>query len=63
VKDRPHYVIFLQAENIDARVDSLRKRFPALKYKATIEPSFIDKTMHWLNPVNDNQTTYVYKLD
>ncbi len=59
---RPNYVVFLQAENIDARVDSLRKRFPTLTYKTTVEPSFIDKTMHWLNPVNDNQTTYVYKL-
>ena len=60
--ERPNYVIFMQAENINARVDSLRKRFPTLHYEATIEPSFIDKTMHFLNPVNDNQTTYIYKI-
>ena len=60
--ERPNYVVFLQAENINNRVDSLRKRFPTLHYEATIEPSFIDKTMYFLNPVNDNQTTYVYKI-
>lgn len=62
VADRPNYVVFMQANNINARVDSLRKRFPTLTYMATIEPSFIDKTMHFLNPVNDNQTTYIYKI-
>lgn len=61
-KDKPNYVVFMQAEHINERVDSLRKRFPTLHYEATIEPSFIDKTMHWLNPVNDNQTTYIYKI-
>ena len=61
-RDKPNYVVFMQAENITARVDSLRKRFPTLHYEATIEPSFIDKTMHFLNPLNDNQTTYIYKI-
>ncbi|MBS1638093.1 MAG: hypothetical protein JST26_19420 [Bacteroidetes bacterium] len=62
IKDRPNYVVFMQAENIDARVDSLRKRFPTLTYMTTVEPSFIDKTLHWLNPLNDNQTSYIYKI-
>jgi hypothetical protein len=60
--ERPNYVVFMQAEHITARVDSMRKRFPTLHYEATIEPSFIDKTMFFLNPVNDNQTTYIYKI-
>lgn len=59
---KPNYVVFMRAENINQRVDSLRKRFPTLTYVATIEPSFIDKTMFFLNPVNDNQTTYIYKI-
>lgn len=60
--EKPNYVVFMQAEHINERVDSLRKRFPTLHYEATIEPSFIDKTMHFLNPLNDNQTTYIYKI-
>jgi hypothetical protein len=59
---RPNYVVFLQAENIDARVDSLKKRFPGLTYEATIQPSTIDKVLYWLNPLNDNQTAFIYKL-
>lgn len=59
---KPNYVVFLQAENIEARVDSFKKRFPETKYITTIEPSLIDKTLHWLNPLNDNQTTYIYKI-
>lgn len=60
--EKPNYVVFMQAEHINERVDAFRKRFPTLHYEATIEPSFIDKTMHFLNPLNDNQTTYIYKI-
>ncbi len=62
VSERPNYVVFMQAEHISDRVDAMRKRFPTLHYEATVEPSFIDKTMFFLNPVNDNQTTYIYKI-
>lgn len=62
INNKPNYVVFMQAEHINERVDSLRKRFPTLHYEATIEPSFIDRTMHFLNPLNDNQTTYIYKI-
>ncbi|MBI2721325.1 MAG: glycosyltransferase family 39 protein [Bacteroidetes bacterium] len=59
---RPNYVVFMQAENLNARVDSMKKRFPSLIYETTIEPSFIDKTLFFLNPMNDNQTVFIYKL-
>ncbi len=62
INPKPNYVIFMQAENITARVDTLRKRFPTLTYEATIEASLLDKTLHWLNPLNDNQTAYIYKI-
>jgi hypothetical protein len=62
-KTRPSYIVFWQAENIEARVDSVKKRFPALTYEATIEPSFIDKLLYWLNPLNDNQTAFIYKIN
>jgi len=60
--NRPGYIIFWQAENIQARVDSVKKRFKELQYEATIEPSLIDKTLYFLNPLNDNQTAFIYKL-
>ena len=62
-KSRPNYLIFFQAENIEARLDSTRKRFPNLKLESVIQPSFIDKTLHFLNPLNDNQTSYICLMD
>lgn len=59
---KPKYVVFWQAENISTRVDSLKKRFPTLRYETTIEPSLIDKTLFFLNPLNDNQTAFIYRF-
>lgn len=61
-QEKPNYIVFMQHENIDERVANLKKYFPTLTYETTIEPSYIDKLMHWLNPVNKNQTTYIYKI-
>jgi hypothetical protein len=60
---RPNYAVFWQAENIETRVDSFRKLFPKCQFLTTIEPSLIDKTLHWLNPNNNNETAYIYKLN
>jgi hypothetical protein len=60
---KPKYIIFWQAEHIEARVDSVKKCWPKLTYEATIEPSFIDKTLTWLNPLNDNQTAFIYRFE
>ncbi len=61
-KDKPNYVVFMQEENIDKRVANLKKYIPTLTYEATIQPSFIDELMHWLNPVNKNHVSFVYKI-
>lgn len=61
-RERPDHIIFWEAGNLDQRIDSVKKYFPELKYEATIEPSFIDKTLFFLNPLNSNQTTYIYSL-
>ena len=58
----PDYIVFAEEKNIQARVDTLRKYVKGLSYETTIEPSFLDKTMHFLNPVNVNQTYYIYKV-
>lgn len=62
VVQRPNYVVFIQEKRIDERVANLKKIFPTLTYETTIEPSFIDKLMFWLNPENKNQVSYVYKI-
>ncbi len=63
VSERPRYIVFMQEDNMDRRVAAMKVYFPSLQYEATIEPSYIDKLMHFLNPVNKNQTSYIYKID
>jgi hypothetical protein len=60
---KPNYIVFWRAENINARVDSFRKIFPHTKFVTTIQPGLIDKTLNWLNPMNDNETAYIYKIN
>ena len=59
----PDYIIFSEAENIDQRVAVIKQYVHGLEYEATIESSLLDKTMHVLNPVNVNQTYFIYKVD
>jgi hypothetical protein len=62
LKNKPDYVIFLQEENIENRVKSFKSVYPTLRYETTIEPGFVDKVMHFLNPVNKNQVCFIYKI-
>ncbi|MES2779810.1 MAG: glycosyltransferase family 39 protein [Bacteroidota bacterium] len=59
----PDYIIFSEAENIEQRVETIKKYVHGLTYEATIESSLLDKTMHVLNPVNVNQTYFIYKVE
>jgi hypothetical protein len=61
--ERPNYIVFLQAENISTRSAVMKYYFPGMTYETTIEPSAVDKLMHFLNPMNnENHTTYIYKI-
>lgn len=55
------FVAFYSDENLKTRVDSMLIQFPFLKYEATFKPGLIDNIMHQLNPVNRNETIYLYR--
>jgi hypothetical protein len=55
------FVLFYSDENLEARVDSLKKEIPSLVYETTFKPGFIDDIMHRLNPVNRNETIYMFR--
>jgi hypothetical protein len=57
----PNYIVFNQPENMDARIQNMKRLFPDLTYEATIEPGFIDRVMHFLNKHNANFTSYIYR--
>lgn len=55
------FVLFYSDENLEVRVDSMKKEIPSLVYETTFEPGLIDDIMHKLNPVNRNETIYLYR--
>ncbi len=59
VKDAS-FVLFYSDENLQARVDSMKMEIPLLVYEKTFNPGLIDDVMHRLNPVNRNETIYMY---
>ena len=62
VEDRPNYIVFMQPENLERRVQNLKKDIPTLTYETTIEPSFIDWLLNKMNPRNKNQTSFIYRI-
>lgn len=59
----PNYVLFYGTDNIDKRVAAFKRMFPTTTYKTTIKPSYLDLLMFKLNPVNRNETVYIYEFN
>ena len=55
------FVLFFEKDSLDKRVQNLREEMPGLVFEEKIEPGFVDKVMHWLNPVNANNVIYIYR--
>ncbi len=60
--ETPNYVIFFQEENLAKRIAAFKKYYPKLTFETAIEPGFIDKVVHHLNPVNKNQVCFIFKM-
>jgi hypothetical protein len=60
---KPNYVIFFDEKDLDTRIKNFKTCFPNLKYETTAESGFLDKFIHWLNPINKNYTAYIYKIE
>ncbi len=56
----PAFILFLEEENLQKRVDNMKSVFPHLEYKTTVHPGLVDKVMHWLNPINKNRVITIY---
>jgi len=57
----PRFVLFFEDKNIVTRIKDVEIIFPDLKFEKVIEPGFIDKILFKLNPVNSNQTIYIFR--
>ena len=57
----PRFVIFYGSEHLEQRVENVKKILPCIVYETTIEPGFIDELLYRANPVNANQTIFIYR--
>jgi len=57
----PRFFLFTGEKDLQSLVTKTRKHFPFIVYETTIHPGFIDRTVHWMNPVNRNRTIYIYR--
>ncbi len=58
---QPSFLLFTGEPGLQHRVMAARNYFPFLIYETTIEPGFVDKVMHWLNPVNKMNRVFIYR--
>lgn len=57
----PRFALFFANEEMPQRIRTLKKFMPELVYETTIEPSFVDKVLHWMNPYNANETIVIFR--
>jgi hypothetical protein len=60
---QPYFVLFVSDKNLDKRVENIRKIYPKMNKVAEIKPSFIDHLLFIVNPVNKNETIYIFRTN
>ena len=57
----PSFVLFFGNEDLDIRVREMQQLLPGIVIEKVVEPGLPDRILHALNPVNANQTVYIYR--
>ncbi len=61
-KEVPNYILFYNEDQLDERVERMKKYFPTLEYCTRISPGWFDKLLHELNDKNSLETVFIYKM-
>lgn len=61
-KNPGNYVLLYGEDDLENRLKRFDNIVSDIKYVTKIEPCFMDKTLHYLNPKNRNETVYIYKI-
>ena len=62
-KPLPTHIIFAEPKELPIRMKRVKAQVKGLVYEKTVESSYLDRLMVWLNPVNVNQTYYIYRIE
>ncbi len=57
----PEYVLFYESNNHSERIKQFNELIP-IEFEDLIEPSFLDKTLHRLNPKNRIELVHIYRI-
>lgn len=61
---KPSHAIFFESADLEARKAHMSEQLEAeFEELAVIEPSYLDKLLHTMNPSNSNETAYIYKMN
>lgn len=58
----PNYAFLIGPEGLDQRIERLERSMGPLERIGTSEPGFVDRFVHWLNPVNRNEVITVMRV-
>jgi hypothetical protein len=59
---RPEIVLFFGVEDLETRMARLEAQVGPLHVIGRAEPGLVDRVVHWLNPVNRNETIVVARI-
>ena len=57
------YIFFFGEEDLTLRIEEYKTIYPRLKLIKKCEPSFVDKLIRSINPINSNQYIEVWKTN
>ena len=60
-RHRPDVVLFFGSELLDERMERVRQAMGPMREVGRAEPGLVDRVVHWLNPVNRNETIVVMR--
>ncbi|MDQ3100882.1 MAG: hypothetical protein M3R08_05820, partial [Bacteroidota bacterium] len=62
VQRRPNFVLFFGEDQLGERIDRIEKVVGPTTLFFRAEPGLVDRIVHWLNPVNRNETVVVARI-
>ena len=62
-KPLPTHIIFAEPKELKIRMERVKSQVKGLVFEKTVESSYLDRFMVWINPVNVNQTYYIYRIE
>ena len=57
----PRFILFFEDVDLEKRIADTKEMFPNIVFEKKFEPGFIDQLVHWLNPINANESITMYR--